>query len=135
MREVVTTDYHTAGEPFRIVVEGGPALPAATVAGRRELAAASEEAEAVRRLLCNEPRGHADMYGCFLVPPDDDCERLMSRATVVARRRRPTIVRACSRAPAWPGRTCWWPLPCGRAAPVDGFWALRRPKSNNGRRG
>jgi proline racemase len=22
-------------------------------------------------LLCHEPRGHADMYGCFLVPPDD----------------------------------------------------------------
>ena len=26
----------------------------------------------MRRLLCHEPRGHADMYGCFLVPPDDD---------------------------------------------------------------
>src|SRR5678816_374243 len=25
----------------------------------------------MRALLCNEPRGHADMYGCFLVPPDD----------------------------------------------------------------
>jgi proline racemase len=25
----------------------------------------------VRRLLCHEPRGHADMYGGFLVPPDD----------------------------------------------------------------
>jgi proline racemase len=25
----------------------------------------------VRRMLCHEPRGHADMYGCFLVPPDD----------------------------------------------------------------
>jgi proline racemase len=25
----------------------------------------------VRRLLCHEPRGHADMYGCFLVAPDD----------------------------------------------------------------
>ena len=23
-------------------------------------------------MLCHEPRGHADMYGCFLVPPDDD---------------------------------------------------------------
>src|SRR4051794_3365796 len=29
------------------------------------------EAQRVRRLLCHEPRGHADMYGCFLVPPDD----------------------------------------------------------------
>ncbi len=32
---------------------------------------ASEAVDAVRRLLCHEPRGHADMYGCFLVPPDD----------------------------------------------------------------
>jgi proline racemase len=70
--EVATTDYHTAGEPFRIVVEGAPDLPGPTVAERRERAMESEEAELVRRLLCHEPRGHADMYGCFLVPPDDD---------------------------------------------------------------
>ena len=70
--EIVTTDYHTAGAPFRIVREGAPPLPGATVAERRVRAAASEEAERARRLLCHEPRGHADMYGCFLVPPDDD---------------------------------------------------------------
>jgi proline racemase len=69
--ELRTTDYHTAGEPFRIVVEGGPVPEGATVRERREAAAISEEAERVRRLLCHEPRGHADMYGCFLVPPDD----------------------------------------------------------------
>jgi proline racemase len=28
-------------------------------------------ADRIRRLLCNEPRGHADMYGGFIVPPDD----------------------------------------------------------------
>src|SRR3954447_13132176 len=67
-----TTDYHTAGEPFRIVVEGAPEIPGATVRERRERAAASEAVDAVRRLLCHEPRGHADMYGCFLVPPDDE---------------------------------------------------------------
>ena len=70
--EIVTTDYHTAGEPFRIVREGTPPLPGATVGERRVRAAGSEEAERVRRLLCHEPRGHADMYGGFLVPPDDD---------------------------------------------------------------
>ena len=70
--EIVTTDYHTAGEPFRIVREGAPDLPGATVAERRVRAASSEAAERVRRLLCHEPRGHADMYGGFLVPPDDD---------------------------------------------------------------
>src|SRR3954447_11687992 len=69
--EIVTTDYHTAGEPFRIVTEGAPALPGATVAERRARALESAEAAFVRALLCNEPRGHADMYGCFLVPPDD----------------------------------------------------------------
>jgi proline racemase len=70
--EVATTDYHTAGEPFRIVVEGTPELPGATVSERRQRATVSDEAELVRRLLCHEPRGHADMYGCFIVPPDDE---------------------------------------------------------------
>src|SRR3954454_23492315 len=70
--EVVATDYHTAGEPFRIVSEGVPAIAGTNVRERRGAAAASEEAERVRRLLCHEPRGHADMYGCFVVPPDDD---------------------------------------------------------------
>jgi proline racemase len=70
--EIEATDYHTAGEPFRIVSEGVVDVPGATVRERREHAAASDEVDRVRRLLCHEPRGHADMYGCFLVPPDDD---------------------------------------------------------------
>jgi len=70
--EIATTDYHTAGEPFRIVAEGEVDVPGATVRERREWAAVTEEVDRVRRLLCHEPRGHADMYGCFLVPPDDD---------------------------------------------------------------
>jgi proline racemase len=70
-RTVATTDYHTAGEPFRIVADGVPDLPGATVRDRRDAAQASDEADAIRRLLCHEPRGHADMYGCFIVPPDD----------------------------------------------------------------
>jgi proline racemase len=70
--ELAATDYHTAGEPFRIVTAGVPPIAGATVRERREHAAASEPVDAVRRLLCHEPRGHADMYGCFLVEPDDD---------------------------------------------------------------
>ena len=70
--EIATTDYHTAGEPFRIVAEGVLDIPGATVRDRREAAAASGDVERVRRMLCHEPRGHADMYGGFLVPPDDD---------------------------------------------------------------
>jgi proline racemase len=74
--EVSTTDYHTAGEPFRIVTAGEPDIPGATVAERRENARRSAEIEEIRRLLCHEPRGHADMYGCFLVPPDDEAADL-----------------------------------------------------------
>ena len=69
--QVSTTDLHTAGEPFRIVTAGAPEIPGATVRDRREHALGSHEVDSVRRLLCHEPRGHADMYGCFLVPPDD----------------------------------------------------------------
>ena len=70
--EIEATDYHTAGEPFRIVTAGVPAIEGDTVRDRRQRAVADEAVDAVRRLLCHEPRGHADMYGCFLVPPDDD---------------------------------------------------------------
>jgi proline racemase len=72
MRDIRATDYHTAGEPFRIVTEGVPEIPGATVLQRRGHAQRDEQVDAVRRLLVNEPRGHADMYGCFVVPPDDE---------------------------------------------------------------
>jgi proline racemase len=67
---IATVDYHTAGEPFRIVTSGVPEIEGTTVAERREFAR-TREIDVIRRLLCHEPRGHADMYGCFLVPPDD----------------------------------------------------------------
>ncbi len=67
---VSTVDYHTAGEPYRIVVGGVPPLSGATVLDKRSDAMA--RLDHVRRLLVNEPRGHADMYGCFVTPPDDD---------------------------------------------------------------
>jgi proline racemase len=67
-----TVDYHTAGEPFRIVVSDVGEIAGANVRERRETAAATERIDRVRRLLCHEPRGHADMYGCFIVPPDDE---------------------------------------------------------------
>lgn len=66
---VTTTDYHTGGEPFRIVTGGVSELEGATVLERRRWAA--ERMDEVRRLLINEPRGHADMYGCFVTPPND----------------------------------------------------------------
>lgn len=69
--EARTIDLHTAGEPFRIVVDGVPPIAGATIREKRAFAQGSPDVDAVRRLLCHEPRGHADMYGCFLVEPDD----------------------------------------------------------------
>ena len=67
---IEVADYHSAGEPFRIVAGGVPPLAGSTVLDRRSYAA--EHSDEVRRLLVNEPRGHADMYGCFVTPPDDE---------------------------------------------------------------
>ncbi|MEU0939082.1 proline racemase family protein [Embleya sp. NPDC005971] len=78
---VETVDYHTAGEPFRIVSRGLPAIAGDTVAERRAIAigvGGSATAprpgplDDVRRLLTHEPRGHGGMYGGFVVPPDDN---------------------------------------------------------------
>lgn len=72
MRErYATIDYHTAGEPFRIVPDIGLPIEGADVASRRVFAMGSPAIDRVRQLLCFEPRGHADMYGGFVVEPDD----------------------------------------------------------------
>jgi trans-L-3-hydroxyproline dehydratase len=63
-------DYHTAGEPFRIVVSGYPELAGATILERRR--SALQQHDHLRKMLMWEPRGHADMYGGILVPPDHD---------------------------------------------------------------
>jgi proline racemase len=66
---IQTVDYHTGGEPFRIVVGGVEPLRGATVLEKRR--DALERLDWVRQLLVYEPRGHADMYGCHVVPPND----------------------------------------------------------------
>jgi proline racemase len=66
---VTATDYHTAGEPFRIVTGGVPPIPGRTILEKRRWA--QEHLEHVRKLLVYEPRGHADMYGCFVTEPED----------------------------------------------------------------
>jgi proline racemase len=45
-----------------------PDIVGSTILERREYAQTSTEVDAVRQLLVNEPRGHANMYGGFLVP-------------------------------------------------------------------
>ena len=61
---VRTTDYHTAGEPFRIVSDDAPVAEGATVLDRR---AWFQQHDDLRPLLCNEPRGHAAMSGAITV--------------------------------------------------------------------
>ena len=68
---VSTTDYHTAGDPFRIVADPPVLTDGATVAERRIFAINDPNVDDLRKLLCFEPRGHADMYGGFITAPDD----------------------------------------------------------------
>jgi proline racemase len=67
---VSTVDYHTAGEPFRIVLGGVVPPRGKTILDKRDDAIA--RLDQARVLLTHEPRGHADMYGCFLTEPDDE---------------------------------------------------------------
>ena len=62
-----TIDAHTAGEPFRVFIDGYPELPGKTMLERRRYA--REHFDHLRTALMWEPRGHADMYGCIVTPP------------------------------------------------------------------
>lgn len=64
---IQTIDYHTGGEPLRIIRSGLPDLPGDTVLARRRFM--RENLDHYRRFLMLEPRGHADMYGAVLMPP------------------------------------------------------------------
>ena len=64
---IETIDAHTEGEPLRVIVAGFPELPGPTVLARRRVA--RSDYDEIRRALMWEPRGHADMYGCLVMPP------------------------------------------------------------------
>ena len=55
--EVRTIDYHTGGEPFRIVVEPPVPIHGATVAQRRMFAGSDAAVDGLRRMLCCRPVG------------------------------------------------------------------------------
>ena len=77
MLRIQTIDAHTAGEPLRLIVSGFPEVQGTTILEQREYVRA--EFDHLRRALMLEPRGHADMYGALLTPP----ERLGSHAGVL----------------------------------------------------
>ncbi len=60
-------DAHTGGEPLRVIVGGFPHVEGETILDKRRAARTGHDA--LRRALMWEPRGHADMYGCIVLPP------------------------------------------------------------------
>lgn len=64
-----TIESHTAGNPTRTVLSGVPELSGDTMLARMHDLAANHDW--VRTSLMFEPRGHAVMSGCLVLPPCD----------------------------------------------------------------
>ena len=69
IQHVRVVDSHTAGEPTRVVISGGPDLGTGPLAER--LAKLRNEHDAWRSALVNEPRGSDVMVGALLCEPHD----------------------------------------------------------------
>lgn len=65
-KKIKTVEMHTGGEPVRIVLEGYPALTGNILEIRNTL---KTDYDHLRKSIMWEPRGHADMYGLLVVPP------------------------------------------------------------------
>jgi proline racemase len=68
--KIRTIDMHTGGEPLRVIIDGLPALQGNSVLEYRQ--SIKSKYDYFRKVLMYEPRGHADMYGCILLPPNDE---------------------------------------------------------------
>lgn len=68
--QIKTIDMHTGGEPLRVIIDGFPELKGNSVLEYRQYC--KNNFDYLRTALMLEPRGHADMYGCILLPPNDD---------------------------------------------------------------
>src|SRR6185503_2692340 len=69
MKRISVIDSHTAGEPTRVVVSGGPELGGGSVAERLKIF--RDQHDRFRSAIVNEPRGSDVMVGALLVPPAD----------------------------------------------------------------
>ena len=69
MQRVHVIDSHTAGEPTRVIVAGGPNLGAGALALRRERF--QRDFDHYRSAVVNEPRGSEVIVGALLVEPED----------------------------------------------------------------
>ncbi len=70
MQRLHVIDSHTAGEPTRVIVAGGPDLGSGTVAARRERF--QRDFDRYRSAVVNEPRGSDVIVGALLVEPQDE---------------------------------------------------------------
>jgi 4-hydroxyproline epimerase len=72
MQRIRVIDSHTAGEPTRLVLEGGPDLGSGPIAARA--ARFAGEFDAYRSAVVNEPRGSDTVVGALLCKPHrTDC--------------------------------------------------------------
>ena len=69
IQRIDVVDSHTAGEPTRVVVAGGPDLGQGPLAARRERFRG--EFDRYRSAILNEPRGSDVIVGALLVEPED----------------------------------------------------------------
>jgi len=69
MQRIRVIDSHTAGEPTRVIVSGGPDLGCGTMEERLERL--RREFDDVRSAVVNEPRGNDAMVGALLCEPGD----------------------------------------------------------------
>jgi 4-hydroxyproline epimerase len=69
MKRIQVIDSHTAGEPTRVVVAGGPLLPSAFM--REQLAEVRDRHDWLRLAAVTEPRGSDVMVGALLCEPMD----------------------------------------------------------------
>jgi proline racemase len=69
MNRIHVIDSHTAGEPTRVVVQGGPDLGAGSVQDRLALLRTGQDR--FRSAVVNEPRGSDVLVGALLLPPAD----------------------------------------------------------------
>lgn len=68
-QQIKTIDMHTGGEPLRVILDGYPEIKGRNVLEKRRYLI--DHLDHLRKLLMYEPRGHADMYGCLMVEPND----------------------------------------------------------------
>lgn len=69
MHRIRVVDSHTAGEPTRVVLDGGPELGGGPLDER--LCAFRDRHDRFRRAIVNEPRGSDVLVGALLVEPTD----------------------------------------------------------------